>query len=341
MKSVAGVVTRYPSPFYEVTGGTTTKHLYAGNTLIGTIESGGTPRIYHVHNDHLGSTNVVTNDIGYTTQVVAYYPFGNQRIEETYGGTTESIQYVGTRHDAETDLNLMGARYADTRRGQFISQDPSFLDIGSSEFKQRYQRTLELHLMNPQALNSYSYAHNNPVTLKDPEGEIVPLLIAGWAAIEFGLSTYDAYSTYQTINDPNASGLEKGVTISGFAVGLMAPGGGYGSAGRSIVGQSFGKVGTVIENSAGKITGFYRSYAKVPYHGLDQTINRGVNPKLLLETVSNPLVTLEQAGGNVLRLTNEAGVVLDKAGKVVTSYTKNEFLPHIRNILNKANKANN
>ena len=160
MKTVGGVVTRYPSQFYEVTGDTTTKHLYAGNTLIGTIENGD---VSHVHSDHLGSTNVVTDDIGYATQVVAYYPFGNQRIEETYGGTSESIQYVGTRHDAETDLNLMGARYADTRRGQFVSQDPVFWEVGET-------REGKQILIDPQLANTYSYARNNPITGKDPTG---------------------------------------------------------------------------------------------------------------------------------------------------------------------------
>jgi hypothetical protein len=104
------------------------------------------------------------------------------------------------------------------------------------------------------------------------------------------------------------------------------------------LGQSFGKVGSVIENTPGKINGFFREYANKPYHGLDQSITRDVSPELLLDTVKNPLVTLQQSGGNVLRLTEKAGVVLDRAGNVVTSYTSKQFLPHIRNILNQVKK---
>lgn len=186
--------------------------------------------------------------------------------------------------------------------------------------------------MNPQALNSYSYGLGNPITNKDPEGEIVPLLLAGWAAIEIGLSAYDAYNAYQTVNDPNASSLEKSVSVTGFVAGLAAPGGGYGTVGRSIVGQSFGKLGTVVDNAAGKITGFTE-------HGLNQTINRGVSPTMLLNTTKNPTVVLQQAGGNKLYLTNQAGVVLNKNGQVVTTYTSKQFEPHVQNVLKQAASA--
>jgi hypothetical protein len=111
-----------------------------------------------------------------------------------------------------------------------LSQDSSFLDIGAITFENDYQRTLQQHLMNPQALNSYSYAHNNPITYKDPDGEIVPLLIGAWALAEIGLSAYDIYSTVNTIIDPNVPLSEKltsgGLTMAGFAL----PGGGYGKA---------------------------------------------------------------------------------------------------------------
>ena len=235
MKTVGGVVTRYPSQFYEVTGGTTTKHLYAGNTLIGTIENGD---VSHVHSDHLGSTNVVTDDIGYTTQVVAYYPFGNQRIEESYGGMRENLQYVGTRHDAETDLNLMGARYADTRRGQFISQDPVFQAVGDWKTVQnKTEGNLRYYLQNPQTHNSYSYAFNNPINYKDSNGEFAflalpiiyaPQILAATAAIaNSALLTSLLADDLATLFDQNASGGEKAFIA---AMLLTGPGGKAGSA---------------------------------------------------------------------------------------------------------------
>jgi RHS repeat-associated protein len=56
-------------------------------------------------------------------------------------------------------LDYLQARYYDSARGQFLTQDPVFL----GDPKQQ-------DLGNPQSLNSYSYANDNPITGKDPDG---------------------------------------------------------------------------------------------------------------------------------------------------------------------------
>jgi RHS repeat-associated protein len=79
------------------------------------------------------------------------------------------------QHLAVSDPSVVPAllqnRYYSPMQGQFISQDPLFLAIGSptqlQKLTQQAQRQL---LMNPQQLNSYSYGEDNPVTLKDPLG---------------------------------------------------------------------------------------------------------------------------------------------------------------------------
>ena len=77
----------------------------------------------------------------------------------------------------------------------------------------------------------------------------------------------------------------------------------------------------------GKISGYTS-------HGLDQKITRGVASKTIMDTVTNPLIIVQQAGGKLLYLTSEAAVVLSKTGQVITTYGKNDFLPHITNLLN-------
>lgn len=52
-----------------------------------------------------------------------------------------------------------------------------------------------------------------------------------------------------------------------------------------------------------------------------------------MNTISDPLVVLEQAGGRYLFLTDDAAVVIRSDGQVVTAWTKSEFLPHIEAIL--------
>jgi RHS repeat-associated protein len=84
-------------------------------------------------------------------------------------------------------LLVLNARYYDPARGQFTSQDPVFR--GDPR---------EMDLSNPQSLNSYSYALNNPISNKDPNGEeaitaaaLVTILVS-LAAIAATLSVIQA-----------------------------------------------------------------------------------------------------------------------------------------------------
>ena len=166
-KSTGAITTKYPFSTYEVAGTTTTKHIYAGGTLVATVKGTGTNSVtYHNHLDHLDSTSAVTDNDGYLNQVTSYRPFGDTRVDQQYGSINQDTQYVGTKHDASTDLNYMSARYADTGRGQFVSQDPVFWKLPK-----------EL-LSDPQQLNSYSYARNNPIVLKDPSG-LLTVIVPG------------------------------------------------------------------------------------------------------------------------------------------------------------------
>lgn len=221
--------TTFPSKYYEVTGTRTTKHIYAGDTLIASIENNGTPTTYIVHTDHLGGTNVVTDSSGNLNQTLSYYPFGSTRINQQQGSFNERNKFTGHDFDDQTGLYYMQARYENPSIGRFISEDPSFLDIGRPDFKQLYGQPLALFLATPQNLNSYSYVNNNPVTLKDPDGRIIPLLIALGITyapeIALGLTalTTDvvlssmAADSLATLGDRNASLGEKAWAGAAFA----------------------------------------------------------------------------------------------------------------------------
>lgn len=214
-KTTGTTTTLYPSPLYQTQAGTITKHLYLNDKLIGTIKAATpAPQFFYNHLDHLGSTNATTDEDGYLNSVYSYHPFGDTRIEQTYGNTSEDIQYVGTRHDAETDLNYMGARYYRGTQGQFLSQDRANIDLGSQSWESQYGRPLELFLRDPQQLNTYGYARNNPIVNKDPGGDIIPLVLGLAYA---GLSIYDAYSTGLTLTDPNVGFGGKALALGLFA----------------------------------------------------------------------------------------------------------------------------
>jgi len=55
---------------------------------------------------------------------------------------------------------FMNARYQDPERRQFISEDPSFLDLSA----------VSSDLKDPQRLNSYLYAQDNPINKVDTNG---------------------------------------------------------------------------------------------------------------------------------------------------------------------------
>lgn len=94
----------------------------------------------------------------------------------------------------------------------------------------------------------------------------------------------------------------------------------------NLLGQSFGKLGIVVENPRLRITGFTE-------HGLDQAIGRGVSPQSLLRTVRDPSVVLQQSAGQFLHLSDEAAVVLTPAGRVITTYPSSMFGANVNAVL--------
>src|ERR1051326_2262369 len=99
------------------------------------------------------------------------------------------IAAVGARNISKFDAGvvqaLMQARYQNSSRGQFISEDAVFLGDPKSQ-----------DLQNPQNLNAYSYAIDNPINKSDPLGKHVELVsrpIGDWnglPASDFGAHAF-------------------------------------------------------------------------------------------------------------------------------------------------------
>ena len=92
------------------------------------------------------------------------------------------------------------------------------------------------------------------------------------------------------------------------------------------IGKSFGKLGKVVENSNIKISSLSK-------HGFNRKITREISSQTLLNTVQKPLVLLKQSGGNYLYLTEQAAVVLNPSGGLVTAYSASTFDVSILNLL--------
>jgi RHS repeat-associated protein len=171
-KSDGTKTTYYPSKYYEVENGVVSKHIYAGNDKVATINNGQT---YYHHTDHLGGSNLETDSSGVGVELVDYYPFGQVRIDSKANGLNyqNNYKFTGKELDTDTGLYYYGARYYNSEIGRFTREDPLSNDIGINKdlFKKKYSRNINDVLLNPQSLNSYSYVSNNPLSKIDPSGE--------------------------------------------------------------------------------------------------------------------------------------------------------------------------
>ncbi len=159
VKKIAGTTTtRYVGNLYEDTATATVKHIYLGSTEVASVN--GSLTMYY-HQDHLGGTNVTTDSSGIKKEVSEYLPFGGFSRHDKYGSSSEVawFYFTGKKFDEETGLYYYGARYYDPSLGRFITAD-----------------TIIKYPFNPQNLNRYSYAHNNPVNLIDPTGNFAWLV---------------------------------------------------------------------------------------------------------------------------------------------------------------------
>ena len=183
--------TTYANRFYNTDGTNTTKYIYANGILIASIENTDTN---YVHTDHLTGSNAITNSDGEVAQLLDYYPYGDQRINEKYTSFDEKRKFTGHEYDDETELNYMVARYQDGNVGRFISVDPVFNQMGNKNaVKAMTNRTQSAVLADPQKLNAYSYARNNPLRFIDP----------------FGLWTDDGDGSFTAEKGDTLSGLQQ------------------------------------------------------------------------------------------------------------------------------------
>jgi RHS repeat-associated protein len=194
--SATSSTTTYPYKFYSVastTNGSTnfatsTEYAFNGDTLFETVDQAfkngaatGSPQTDYVHPDHLGSTDVVSDQNQNLVETLSYFPYGAVRISSATS-TNERRKYIGQFSD-DSGLSYLNARYMDPSRGQFTSEDPTFLQLGVPDRIRGFTKLTQQHfLQNPQAINSYGYANDNPIRNSDPAGLAVweGSLSGGW-----------------------------------------------------------------------------------------------------------------------------------------------------------------
>ena len=228
LQTTATSTTIYPFKWYSVASSTgsgakyatTTEYVFNGDTLVSTIDqqfaSGtatGTPQTLYIHPDHLGSTNVITNASGTVVTTKDYYHYGSMRVNS--GSASLARGYIGQFAD-QSNLSYFEARYYEPTRGQFLSQDPTYLAVGNpAAVKGLSKVDQNVLLTDPQALNSYSYALNNPIKLKDKNGKFIdiPWISNSQWAQESATAAYQQSSAWRFAMDrPNTTAAIVGIS---------------------------------------------------------------------------------------------------------------------------------
>jgi RHS repeat-associated protein len=115
--------------------------------------------IHYYFRDHLGSTNIVTDANGVVENESDYYPYGGEMVI-TSGGSNR-YKFTGKERDSESGLDNFGARYDASSLGRFMTPDW----VAGKPSAVPYAEWAD-----PQSLNLYSYARNNPLSRTDPDG---------------------------------------------------------------------------------------------------------------------------------------------------------------------------
>jgi len=108
---------------------------------------------YFIHNDHLGTPQVLSDSSGQAVWQATYGPFGQTGIDEDVDGdgtaVSFNIAFPGQYYDAETGLHYNYFRYYDPSTGRYVTSDPIGLQGG---------------------LNTYGYVGGSPIMDIDPYG---------------------------------------------------------------------------------------------------------------------------------------------------------------------------
>jgi RHS repeat-associated protein len=142
-----------------------------------------------------------------------YSPFGELLRSTGSLAKSNPFRFGSKFTDEESSLIYYGYRYYSSSLGRWLNRDPIEEEGG---------------------INVYAFCRNNTPNRYDRDGRFAPLLVVLYVIVEISLSSYDLYDAIDTITDPEASLGDKLLSAGGFVIGGVAPGGGYGVAGKRI-----------------------------------------------------------------------------------------------------------
>ena len=124
----------------------TIEYIYSGTSVFAEVRKqyGDNETFYH-HADHLGTTEVITDESGTVVWKASYEAFGSVLCEN--GTRVFEASFTGKFFDKDIGLYYFNARWYDAETGKFVTQDPA-----------------------RDGINWYVYCLNNPLKYFDPLG---------------------------------------------------------------------------------------------------------------------------------------------------------------------------
>jgi RHS repeat-associated protein len=246
-----------------------------------------TGAVQYLHHDQAGSTRLLTGSTGKTEATFTYGPYGE--LTGSTGTATTPLGYDGEYTSSDTGLIYMRAREYDPSTAQFLTVDP----------------------MVGQTHAPYYYAEDNPLNEADPTGlgNWLNLGIPSPGEVAESLNPVKYYEE-EIESYENGCGYFASVEhgLEGAVVGTLdASGAGEEELGAEAADQGVG--------------GVIKGYTQ---HGLEQAIERdagrGVSPSAILEAVRSPISTSVQADGATRYVGQNAVVIVNEDGGVVTTW---------------------
>lgn len=158
------------SPFSNYTSsteGTISTYFTLNGQLVGTYtyqvgNEAATGKVTYILSNYENTPTLETDDKGDIVEANMTDVFGNYVYRDTRkDAALHTKAFTGQEYDETTQLSYFHARYLATPVHSFLSVDPLNYNIPQE------------YLLDPQQLNTYSYARNNPVTLVDRDGQKV------------------------------------------------------------------------------------------------------------------------------------------------------------------------
>ena len=192
-KTVGGTTTVFHHDFdgniigeSQSDGTFTAEYLYLGASRTAMVDvSSGT--MYYYHNNHLGTSVLMTDNTGTVVWEGEYKPFGEAEVNPN-STVVNNFRFPGQYYDTETGLHYNYHRYYDPGTGRYLRPDPIELVGG---------------------INLFTYCLNNPISATDPYGLFIGTLMKP-IAILFGTGAQEAHIAARVGDVMTSAGITAG-----------------------------------------------------------------------------------------------------------------------------------